>query len=218
MEAGWVGPTSPQPYHSASDFEKAHLRRRFEFRRPRQSWPNAQHALGRRSNRSWLALVLLIALAVASRYLSQQPDGTVQGDNNQEISGPVRVGDGDSIDIGTTRIRFHGIDAVELAQHCKDASGADFACGEDAKRTLEELVRNKTVRCDERHGVDQYGRIAAVCTADGADLNAAMVDAGFAVAYRQHSLAYVPNEDRAKTAKTGLWAGSFEMPWDFRND
>ena len=130
----------------------------------------------------------------------------------------MRVGDGDSIDIGTTRIRFHGIDAVELAQHCKDASGADFACGEDAKRTLEELVRNKTVRCDERHGVDQYGRIAAVCTADGADLNAAMVDAGFAVAYRQHSLAYVPNEDRAKTTKKGLWAGSFEMPWDFRND
>jgi endonuclease YncB( thermonuclease family) len=177
-----------------------------------------QHGLRRRSNRSWLILVLLIALAVASRYLSQQPDGAVQGDNGREIAGAIRVGDGDSIDIGTTRIRFHGIDAVELAQHCKDASGADFACGEDAKRALEELVRNKTVRCDERHGVDQYGRIAAVCTADGLDLNAAMVDAGFAVAYRQHSLAYVPNEDRAKAAKAGLWAGSFEMPWDYRRD
>ena len=66
--------------------------------------------------------------------------------------------------------------------------------------------------------VDQYGRIAAVCTADGVDLNAAMVDAGFAVAYRQHSLAYVPNEERAKAAKKGLWAGSFEMPWDYRRD
>ena len=171
-----------------------------------------------RSNRSWLALVLLIALAVATRYLTLQPDGAVQADAGEEISGPVRVGDGDSIDIGSTRIRFHGIDAVELAQHCTDAAGADFACGEEAKRTLEDLVRNKTVRCDERHGVDQYGRIAAVCTADGLDLNAAMVDAGFAVAYRQHSLAYVPNEDRAKASKKGLWAGSFEMPWEYRRD
>jgi endonuclease YncB( thermonuclease family) len=146
------------------------------------------------------------------------PERAVQVDDSREIAGAVRVGDGDSIDIGATRIRFHGIDAVELAQHCKDAAGADFACGEEAKRTLEGLVRNKTVRCDERHGVDQYGRIAAVCTADGLELNAAMVDAGFAVAYRQHSLAYVPNEDRAKAAKKGLWAGSFEMPWDYRRD
>ena len=150
--------------------------------------------------------------------MAQQSDGAVQSDTGQEIEGAVRVGDGDSIDIGSTRIRFHGIDAVELAQRCTDASGADFACGEEAKQALEDLVRNKTVRCDERHGVDQYGRIAAVCTADGLDLNAAMVDAGFAVAYRQHSLAYVANEDRAKAAKKGLWAGSFAMPWDYRRD
>jgi endonuclease YncB( thermonuclease family) len=162
-------------------------------------------------------MTIIIAATALARFL-EGPNGAVPGNDGREISGPVRVGDGDSIDIGTTRIRFHGIDAVELAQHCKDAAGADFACGEDAKRTLENLVRNKTVRCDERHGVDQYGRIAAVCTADGADLNAAMVDSGFAVAYRQHSLAYVANEDRAKAAKKGLWAGSFEMPWDYRRD
>jgi len=194
------------------------LGRRFEFRRPRQSWPNAQRAPPRRSSPPWLPIVLLIAIATAGLFLFEQPDGAVGGDDGREFSGPVRVGDGDSIDIGRTRIRFHGIDAVELAQRCKDAAGQDFACGEDAARTLEGLVRDKTVRCDERHGVDQYGRIAAVCTADGLDLNAAMVDSGFAVAYRQHSLAYVPNEDRAKAAKKGLWAGSFEMPWDYRRD
>ena len=130
----------------------------------------------------------------------------------------MRVGDGDSIDIGSTRIRFHGIDAVELAQHCKDAAGNDFACGEDAKRMLQDLIGNRVVRCDERHGVDQYGRIAAVCTADGVDLNAAMVDSGFAIAYRQHSLAYVPNEERAKAAKKGLWAGSFQAPSEYRRE
>ena len=149
----------------------------------------------RNLSRSLVSLVLLILL-IGGSILLEQPNGAVPGDDGQEILGAVRVGDGDSLDIGRTRIRLHGIDAVELAQHCKDAAGADYACGEDAKRTLEDLVRGKAVRCDERHGVDQYGRIAAVCTADGIDLNAAMVDSGFALAYRQHSLAYVPNEDK----------------------
>jgi len=164
-----------------------------------------------------LYVLLVIGFAVASRFLAQSPGGAVPADDGREISGPVRVGDGDSIDIGSTRVRLHGIDAVELAQHCKDAAGVDYACGEDAKRMLQTLIGNKTVRCDERHGVDQYGRIAAVCTADGADLNAAMGEAEFAVAYRHHSLAYVPNEERAKAAKRGLWAGSFEMPWESRS-
>jgi endonuclease YncB( thermonuclease family) len=164
---------------------------------------------------AWLTII--IAVTALARFL-EGPDGGVQGDDGHEILGAVRVGDGDSLDIGATRIRLHGIDAVELAQHCKDTAGADYACGEDAKRTLEDLVRGKTVRCDERHGVDQYGRIAAVCTADGLNLNAAMVEAGFAIAYRQHSLAYVPNEERAKAAKKGLWAGSFETPSDYRRE
>jgi endonuclease YncB( thermonuclease family) len=162
-------------------------------------------------------LVLLILLIGGSLLLDRR-ESAVPADDGREISGTVRVGDGDSIDIGQTRIRLHGIDAVELAQHCKDAEGKDFACGEEAKRTLQGLIGNKTVRCDERHGVDQYGRVTAVCTADGMDLNAAIVDSGFAVAYRQHSLAYVPNEERAKAAKKGLWAGTFEMPSDYRRE
>jgi endonuclease YncB( thermonuclease family) len=191
------------------------LGRLIPSRRP-QNWRNGPRpSRGRLSLVAWLTII--IVLTTLARFL-EGPDGAVQVDDGKELAGPVRVGDGDSIDIGPTRIRFHGIDAVELAQHCKDEAGSDFACGEDAKRTLEALVQGKTVRCDERHGVDQYGRIAAVCTADGLDLNAAMVDAGFAVAYRQHSLAYVPNEERAKAARKGLWAGSFELPWDYRRD
>jgi len=186
------------------------------FKRPPARWPKVQRP--RRNPSRSLVSLLLVILLVGGAILLDQPNGAVEGDNGQEILGAVRVGDGDSLDIGRTRIRLHGIDAVELAQHCKDAAGADYACGEDAKRTLEELVRGKTVRCDERHGVDQYGRIAAVCTADGVNLNAAMVDSGFAVAYRQHSLAYVPNEERAKAAKKGLWMGSFETPSDYRRE
>ena len=188
------------------------LKPKYRFKRPPLNAPGTRR---RSLSRSLTSLVLLIVL-IGGSILLQGPDGTVAGDDGREITGPVRAGDGDSLNIGATRIRLHGIDAVELAQHCKDAAGQDHACGAEAQRALEDLVRNRVVRCDERHGVDQYGRIAAVCTADGIDLNAAMVDAGYAVAYRQHSLAYVPNEDRTKAAKKGLWAGSFQMPWDWR--
>lgn len=191
-----------------------------QFKRPPKKWPNTQWPRqAPRSAPPWLPLGLLIAVAATWQYLQPPPpDGTVPGKDGQPISGRVHVGDGDSIDIGSTRIRLDGIDAVELAQRCKDSMGEDYACGVEARQTLDALIGNKTVHCNRRHGVDQYGRITAVCTADGVDLNAAMVDSGFAVAYREHSLAYVPNENRARAAKKGLWAGSFEMPWDYRRD
>jgi endonuclease YncB( thermonuclease family) len=170
----------------------------------------------RRLNPS-LLVGLIVVVVVVSRFY-ERPEGRFESGSRVDISGAVRVGDGDSLEIGQTRIRLHGIDAVELAQHCKDGLGRDYSCGEEAARTLQDLVRGRTVRCDERHGIDQYGRVTAVCTADGLDINAAMVESGFALAYRQHSLAYVANEERAKAARRGLWAGSFEMPWDYRRD
>src|SRR5687767_8291942 len=116
-------------YHRAAGWTSAAVGRRFEFRRPRRRWPNGQPQRDR-PRPPWLPLILLIAIATAGLFLFEQPNGAVGSDDGQEITGLVRVGDGDSIDIGTTRIRFHGIDAVELAQHCKDATGADYACGE----------------------------------------------------------------------------------------
>ena len=50
----------------------------------------------------------------------------------------------------------------------------------------------------------------------GLDVGAEMVDRGLAVAYRRYSLKYVPNEEQAKAAKRGLWAGTFEMPREYR--
>jgi endonuclease YncB( thermonuclease family) len=43
-----------------------------------------------------------------------------------------------------------------------------------------------------------------------------MVANGWAVAYREYSLDYVADEERAKRARLGIWSGSFEMPWDWR--
>jgi endonuclease YncB( thermonuclease family) len=39
-----------------------------------------------------------------------------------------------------------------------------------------------------------------------------MVAQGWAVAYRQYSRAYVKDEERAHTARLGIWSGRFVMP------
>lgn len=73
------------------------------------------------------------------------------------------------------------------------------------------LVGGQAVACQGR-GRDRYGRLLAVCTAGGRDLNAAMVSAGWAVAYG----AYDAEEFRARAAGAGAWAGGFDRPADWR--
>ena len=43
-----------------------------------------------------------------------------------------------------------------------------------------------------------------------------MVLSGYAVAYRKYSKKFVSHENLAKKEKLGLWAGKFEMPWEWR--
>ena len=52
--------------------------------------------------------------------------------------------------------------------------------------------------------------------ATGEDPNAAMVGAGWALAYRQYSTACVDREAAARAARRGLWKGRFVPPWDYR--
>jgi hypothetical protein len=47
-------------------------------------------------------------------------------------------------------------------------------------------------------------------------LNAWLVRQGHAVAYREYSKDYIAEEAAAQTARRGIWAGTFQMPWDWR--
>ena len=140
--------------------------------------------------------------------------GVAAATQGRVLTGRVRVVDGDSLALAGERIRLHGIDAPESAQTCR-ASGARWRCGERATRGLREHIGGRTVTCEERD-VDRYGRIVAVCRAGGEDLNAWMVERGFALAYRRYSRAYVDEEAAARSARRGLWRGDFVAPWDWR--
>lgn len=138
----------------------------------------------------------------------------------ETVTGLPIVVDGDSLRFPGTEVRVHGIDAPELSQSCARA-GQPYACGREAKDAMRALINGRPVTCVgvvQKNGKehDDWGRLLAKCRAGDTDLNAAMVESGHALAFRRYSLDYVAQEDRAREAKRGLWAGEFQPPWDFR--
>ncbi|WP_442771936.1 thermonuclease family protein [Paenirhodobacter enshiensis] len=130
------------------------------------------------------------------------------------ISGTASVIDGDTLEIHGQRIRMFGIDAPESRQTCA-RDGRAWRCGADAANALDRKISGALVSCEKRD-TDRYRRVVAICSSHGVDLNAWMVGQGWAVAYRQYSTVYVPEEAEAKTARRGIWESKFAMPWEWR--
>ena len=134
-----------------------------------------------------------------------------------EITGQARIIDGDTIEFAGQRIRLHGIDTPEAKQICK-ADGKQWRCGQEATFALANIIGRTWVDCVERDR-DRYGRIVAVCWIGGPkgrDIDAWMVEQGWALAYRKYSKDYVAAEDTARKASRGLWRGKFIAPWEWR--
>lgn len=153
---------------------------------------------------TWKCLALGLALS-----LTGTPQA-VAGD----IAGRASVIDGDTIEIHGQRIRLSGIDAIESRQRCTRADGP-WACGRQSAFALAGLIGEAPIQC-RSDGRDRYGRLLAVCFKGAEDINHWMVSQGWAVAYRRYSLAYADAESEAREKQRGIWAGSFEMPWDWR--
>lgn len=127
-----------------------------------------------------------------------------------EPTGRPTVTDGDSLAFGVERVRLVGIDAPEYAQTCR-LDGADYACGRCSREALVRAIGGREVSCKGAEH-DRYGRLLAVCRAGDIDLNRVQVEAGWALAYGD----YETVERRARAAKVGMWAGTFEQPRDWR--
>jgi endonuclease YncB( thermonuclease family) len=159
---------------------------------------------------SALALVLLAVLLI-ERYCTVEvppfgPDAKI-----------VSI-DGDTIKAANgAEYRLFGIDAPELKQSCTEADGKSWLCGRAAKAKLTTLINRGNVNCEPR-SKDRYGRIVAVCSAEGVpDIGEAMVREGYAVDLGGAAgNPYREAEEEAKTGKRGIWRGSFELPSEWR--
>lgn len=158
------------------------------------------------------ALFLYVLVSPAANAVPGRDDGAPV-----TITGVGRVVDGDTLDVGQTRVRLEGIDAPEIAQTCRTANGETWNCGVAAAAMLRKLAEHKDLACD-RTGTDRYRRALATCFADGIDIDEAMVRAGLAWAFVRYSKAYVATEAEARKEKIGVWQGFAEPPWDFRRD
>ena len=133
-----------------------------------------------------------------------------------EITAPsyqVKVVDGDSLEINSTRIRLQGIDAPEYTQTCKTSKKSPYSCGKNSIEYLKELINNKTIKCIS-HGQDQYKRELCTCYADSININQELVKQGHAISYLSDE--YQEDETFAKKHQLGIWQGDFIHPRLFR--
>jgi endonuclease YncB( thermonuclease family) len=136
------------------------------------------------------------------------------GAAHADVGGRASVIDGDTLEVHGERVRLFGIDAPESRQLCTVA-GQPYRCGQQAALALADYLAQRTVRSEERDR-DRYGRIVAVCFVGEEDVQAWLVEQGWALAFRRYSTDYVGEEDAARAARRGIWRGTFEAPWEWR--
>ena len=139
------------------------------------------------------------AAAVALVFAANPPAFSATTD----ITGPAKVIDGDTIKVNDTRIRIHGIDAPERKQTCMMPKNKTIRCGVIAGDAMRDLITGTTVTCQQQD-IDRYGRVVAICYADGFDVGQRLVQTGWAVAYRRYSKKYVTDEDMARINHSGI--------------
>jgi endonuclease YncB( thermonuclease family) len=180
-----------------------------------------------------IVLILLIAAGVAAWQESWAPrapsaapveaptakagaEPSVKPTSPKEtvLQGTTSVIAGDTLDLHGQRIRLHGIDALESKQSCM-RGGETWGCGQAAALALAERIGRQPIACEQRD-IDRYKRTVAICRSGEENLNAWLVRSGWAMAYRQYSRDYVADEEQARAARVGIWAGEVQPPWEWR--
>ncbi len=124
----------------------------------------------------------------------------------------IKVSDGDTVqaqghDI-EIKVRLVGIDAPELSRR-KNQPGQPYS--QKSKKYLADLVLNKVVDI-QGYGLDRYGRVLAVITLDGMNVNLEMVKVGLAEVYQgkpPNGFDLKPYRKAVKEAradKRGMWS------------
>ena len=161
--------------------------------------------------------VLVAVSAVLSFVTACDGKPHISPSSSDLVGRVVKVSDGDTITILETpvgaapradrpvqhKIRLQGIDAPEKSQ----------AYGDAAQRYLAGLVAGQEVRVAWNKR-DKYNRILGTVYIKRAEVNLAMLRAGYAWHYKKFDStpAYAQAESEARAARRGLWAGLDPIP------
>lgn len=140
---------------------------------------------------------------------------TIADAKSGDFVGIPRIVDGDTVQFGNVRLQMEGIDAPQIDQLCIDKTGARWKCGVIAREHLESQAGSKPWICEVVRK-NLYGRLIARCRADNGDIAGQMVRSGWALASTTGSAKYLASEEEARSSNTGLWAGAFVAPLDWR--
>jgi endonuclease YncB( thermonuclease family) len=144
------------------------------------------------------------------------PIGPAPVSADASITGRASVIDGDTLEIQGARIRILDIDAPESRQTCTATDGAAWRCGQKAALALADWIGARSISC-ATDGKDRYGRWLARCAVGGEDVGQWMARSVWAVPYRDCKCEIIRDgADQAKAVHVGIWAGTFQMPWDWR--
>ena len=139
---------------------------------------------------------------------------------NISFADNLKIVDGDTIVLNGEKIRFSGIDAPESNYRGKEQTclinEAIIHCGKLSKEFLIKKIGTNKVTCKREKEPDRYNRILAECFVNGESLSKFLVRSGYAFAYRKYSTKFIKDEEFAKANKLGMWAMTFQYPWDFR--
>lgn len=132
------------------------------------------------------------------------------------ITGYARVISGSIIKVEGVYIKLFGIAAPNIQQTCSNKHGAGYYCGREAAIWLQNWLNNRVVTCYIL-GQIVRGRATGACFVENNkyDVAAAVINAGWAVAYTRNTQIYVPYEQQAAQNRKGLWQGEFYKPWDW---
>lgn len=156
-----------------------------------------------------------VAVAIASNQPARSKGESCVPVVSEEFTGKcISVTDGDTLkvllsDKSRLTVRLEGIDAPESKQDH----------GDKAKRALAALVMSKEITV-RKTSEDRYGRTLGYIVADDVDVNAKLVEDGWAWHYSEYNCEdrFDALEKSARDARRGLWAHERPIPpWEYRS-
>ena len=134
-----------------------------------------------------------------------------------EISGIPEIADGDTVVISGTKLRLLNMDAPESDQFCLDKHSEPWNCGIEARDALKKKAGGKNWICQTTRP-DDHGRMLGSCLIEKENIRQWMVREGWAMSptHKGYSHRFDADEQTARAAQAGLWAGAFIAPWHWR--